>query len=278
MDQVMTDIIDVSEATFEAEVVDRSRQTPVVVDFWAPWCGPCRMLGPILERLARDAHGAFRLAKLNVDDNQGLAVRYNVSGIPAVKAFRGGKVVAEFVGAQPESKVREFLKGLTPSEADRGLTEANRLLAAQRWAEAEAAYRKVRTGNGKEPAAALGLAKALFAQGKRTDAQRALAEITGGAELATAEKLRPLALLLAEAQAGDDGGGSELDIMYRRAGRLLAEGNPVGALDGLLALLRRDKRYRQGEARLAMLGLFELVGDDSPLTRDYRNRLASVLY
>ncbi len=111
-------IVDVSEADFDFEVLAYSQQAPVVVDFWAEWCAPCRVLGPILERIAQEANGNFRLARVNVDDNPNLALRFLVRSIPAVKAFKGGKMVAEFVGAQPEPKVREFLRALIPSQDD----------------------------------------------------------------------------------------------------------------------------------------------------------------
>ena len=135
--QMDSSIIDVSEATFEYEVIAHSNQVPVVVDFWAPWCGPCRTLGPMLERLAREANGAFRLAKVNVDENPRLATRFGVQGIPAVKAFKVGQEVAQFVGAQPESMVQRFVRELAPRVADRALVEARGFLVARHWPEAK---------------------------------------------------------------------------------------------------------------------------------------------
>jgi putative thioredoxin len=273
------DIVDVSPATFQAEVIEQSAHRPVVVDFWAPWCGPCRTLGPTLERLTQEAGGAFRLAKLNVDGAPEIAMRYEVQGIPAVKAFRDGKVVAEFVGAQPEPAVRQFLKQIAPDESDQILAMAGAMLAAHRWPEAEAGYLQIVTANPASGPAALGLLKALLAQGRGADAERVLENFPNSREAGDAERLRPLARYLIESEKAPACSDAEdLDAAYCRAGKRIAAGDLQGAMDAILAVLRRNKRFRQEEPRLVMLGIFEVLGDQDPLTREYRNRLASVLF
>ncbi len=271
-------VIEVSEANFQTEVLDRSRQTPVVVDFWAPWCGPCRMLGPVLEKLAKEHNGGFMLAKVNTDENQRLAMQFGIQGIPAVKAFRDGKVVAEFVGAQPEPQVRQFIQKLGPTRpvAEQG-PDAAVLLAAGRYAEAEAAYLKQGAGTNAAPALKLGLAKALLGQGKGQQAEALLAGLTDSPEAAAAQGLLPLVGLLAFASSGANGGG-EIAALYQQAAQALAGGDLRGAMDMLLNVLRRDKRYRDGEPRQAMLAIFALLGDEHALTREYRTKLASVLF
>ena len=273
-------IIDVNEATFEAEVIGRSRQMPVVVDFWAPWCGPCRMLGPTLEKLAKEANGAWTLAKVNTDESQGLAMRFGIQGIPAVKAFRDGKVAAEFVGALPEPQVRQFIAklGAAPAAGNLVADEASQLLRERRWAEAEAALRRPRIG-GNPAAVALGLAKALLAQGKAREAEPVLDGIKDGPEFASAEKLRPLArYLIASGSVEDVAGADTPAAHFFRAARVLKEGSVIAALEEMLAVLRKDKRYRDGEARLVSLGLLELLDDADPQKREYLNKLASVLF
>jgi putative thioredoxin len=273
-------ILEATDADFEFTVLARSRELPVVVDFWAPWCQPCRTLSPLLEKLAADGQGAFLLAKVNVDDNPALSARYSVQGIPAVKAFRDGLVIDQFVGAQPEPRVREFIHKVAPSEADRLLDEARSLLATRHWAQAESAFRQVLETQPQAGPATLGLVKSLLAQGKGCEADSLLQDFPGGnSDYVIADKLKPLADLLCEVEPLEPPAAeNDLDPLYYNAGRLLARGHWEAGLDGLLETIRRDKKYRKGAPKGIILGLFELMGEDDPRTRDYRQELASVLF
>jgi len=273
-------IVNVDEGSFQMEVLDRSHEVPVVVDFWAPWCGPCRVLGPLLERLTIEAGGAFRLAKVNVDENPNLAIRYGVRGIPAVKALSGGEVKGEFVGAQPEAAVRRFIERLVPNPTQQAVAEARSLLATRHWREAESSFRLVQQEDEANAPAALGLLQALLMQGKGTEALEILRDFPPSTEWASAEELRPLAQFLAEAEKADvvEDEASPLQASLHQAGRLIARGNLPGAMDGLIGILRQDKNYQNGLPRKVLLGIFALIGEDDPLTREYRDELASVLF
>jgi putative thioredoxin len=276
-------IVDVSEADFDYEVLAYSQQAPVVVDFWADWCAPCRVLGPILERIAQQANGSFRLARVNVDDNPNLALRFLVRSIPAVKAFKGGKIVSEFAGAQPEPKVREFLRALIPSQDDLALEKAFSLLQMQQPKSAEKAFREVLEKTSDSTVAQLGLVKCLLFQGRATECQGLLRNFPASREYSSAESLRPLADALVRLENGNLTHGdleneNNLDAAYRNSMRLFQRGNIPATLDGLLDILRQDKRYRDGEVRREILGILELLGESHPLTRQYRNELASVLF
>jgi len=273
-----SDIVEVTEATFDYEVLAYSRQVPVVVDFWAPWCRPCRMLGPLLERLAEEAQGTFRLAKVNVDHNPNLALRYNVRSIPAVKAFVRGAVVAEFHGAQPEPMVRAFLRRLAPNPTDLLLEKGNTLLAEQDWEGAVEAFQEALEKQPGHPEALLGLARGLLATDRAAEALPLLHAFPAGNLYDHAERLRPLAEVLARPLPDETATDDPREAAYRHALRLIRRGNLQAALDGLLDVLRQDKHYRDGEVHRVVLALFEVLGPEQPLSRRYQQELANVLF
>ncbi len=272
-------IVDVTEADFEYQVIAYSQQIPVVVDFWAEWCIPCKALSPMLEKLAEQGAGTFRLAKIDVDANPNLAVRFNVRGIPAVKAFRDGQVVSEFTGLQPEARLVEFIRALAPSKADLLLEKAQTMLDLRQAASAEKVFRKTLEEAPSNPAAVLGLAKSLLLQGRASEAEPMLRSIPASKEFSTAEKLRPLAEAIAKLQKSSESEDDDpLGPSYQNALRLASRGNILAAMDGLLDILRQDKHYRRDEARRVMIGLFELLKPDDDQTRQYRSEFASVVF
>jgi putative thioredoxin len=272
-------IVDVNEMDFEYQVLAYSQGTPVVVDFWATWCKPCKVLGPMLEAMAREANGAFRLARVDVDQNPNLALRYGVRSIPTVKAFSSGQMVGDFVGVIPEDRLREFLDKITPPSPHQLLLEkASSLLGLHQWAQAEKIYRELLDLSAELPASLLGLAKSLLMLNQHGEALQILHNFPASRLYTTAELLLPYAEdvdALAHGQLPDD---TELDAAYRTAIRLAGRGNLEAGLDGLLDVLRQDKNYRRGRARQVVLGLLELLGEEDPQTRQYRSELASVLF
>ena len=273
-------IIDVTEASFTVDVIEQSSEIPVVVDFWAPWCAPCRTIGPMLERLANEPDAHFILAKVNVDENPALAIRYGIRGIPSVKAFLHGEIVNEFTGVKPEPILRQFLQSIAPSEDDFMLNDGLTLLATHHWSDAEDAFREVLELYPNDSKAMLGLAKSLLSQGVGSESLQLLTQCRDGKELISAELLRPLARFLHDYSESDldDDTLPATELQYRNAARLLARGNFEAAMDGLLEILRQDRRFRKGEPRKLLLAIFDLLGNDDQLTQTYRGELASVLF
>lgn len=272
-------IIEVTEATFQYEVLVFSNTKPVVVDFWAEWCQPCHMLTPILEKLTVEANGAFRLAKINADENPNLTMQFNVRGLPTVKAFHRSQVVAEFVGAQTEVMVREFLRNLAPSATDLALEKGHSLIKLGDWKTATGVFQKVLQTSPDDSLALLGLAKSLIAQGNPSKALVILQEFPASKESKSAENLLPLAQAMAKVEDKSvNDFEDELVATYRRSILLVGKGNLPAAADGLLYILRSDKNFMDGRAKDAMVAVLELMDPDSEETRRYRDELTSVLF
>ncbi len=271
-------IINVDESDFEYEVLQYSMQAPVVVDFWAPWCVPCRVLGPKLEDLAREGEGRFRLAKLNVDENLKLAKRFKINNLPAVKAFIEGRVVGEFSGVPSDQGLSAFIHRLAPTPEDLLLIKGNSLLEQGDYAAAEDAYHQFLSVDPQNPGALLGLSKTLLFQDMGSEALDLLTFFPASPEYNTAKLLVPVAKAYIEVPDKFVLGTQPLDAAFNNSVRLARKGNIFAALDGFLDILRADRRFRGEEVKEIYVGMLALLGEDNPETRQYRQDLTSALY
>ncbi len=271
-------IIDISEETFEFEVVIYSHETPVVLDLWAPWCIPCRVQSRDLAKLAHEADGSFRLARVNVDDQPKLAARLKVQQVPAVKAFVEGRVVSEYAGVLNEQSLRLFIDRIIPKAGNLLLEKGRSLIHLGDLNGAEEALGQYVYESHGEPAGLFALARALLWQGKGSEALAILSNFPASSEFNTAKSLMPLAEAYASFENLPLMNPNPLEAAYRNSLRLARSGKIEMALDGFLDILRKDKRFHNGQLHEIYLALLEVMGDSHTATRQYRADLSNVLF
>jgi putative thioredoxin len=281
-------VVEVTAANFMQTVVQESAQRPVMVDFWASWCQPCKMLLPIVTRLAAEYGGAFVLAKVNIDEQPELAQRFGVRSVPTVRIMRNGQVVDEFMGALPEGEIRRYLDRHVERESDRQLAA---ILAAFEQGEQQPALAALAQLQQQDPAndrIVIARIDCLITAGAATEAVALIEALPIDRQADEAIKSRLARAQLASAVA-DAPSRSELEsrlhanardsaARYQLAMLLVAKGEFEPGLQHLLQLLRSDRNYQDGAARKAMLMVFEQLGSDHPLTQNYRRSLANALH
>ncbi|HEX4158387.1 MAG TPA: thioredoxin [Rhizomicrobium sp.] len=284
---------DGSIESFAADVLEASRQVPVIVDFWAPWCGPCKQLGPLIEKVVSETKGAVRLVKINIDENPEIARQLRIQSIPTVYAFRDGQPVDGFMGAVPESQLRAFVQQLTGGAAGQDQTEdilaaADEAFAAGDVTAAAQAYGHVLQEEPGHPRAVAGLARCYLKSGDIDRARKTLGLVrpdgaadeairTVDAELKLREqaaKAGDSAPLLARLQTDPNDHQARYDLVLA----LDAKGDRQGAIRELLELVRRDRKWNDEAARKHLVTLFEAMGPTDPRTVDARRQLSAILF
>lgn len=278
--------LDVGRDNFQQVVIEGSKKVPVVVDFWAEWCGPCRVLKPILEKLAEEYQGKFVLAKVNADQNQELAARYGVRGIPSVKAFIDGKVVDEFSGALPESAVREFLDRIIPSPAEELRLKAADQRAAGDTAGALQTLAQASKLDSANEEVRLDAAEILLDLGQLDEAGRLLDSLSPATRAdSRAQQLLARLTFSRASESGHDeqslrariaAAPDDMATRLELANLLIASGRHAEGMDELLEMIRMDRSWNEEAARKSMLSVFNLLGG-GPLVAEYRRKLASAL-
>lgn len=272
-------IISVTESSFEYDVIAYSQNKPVIVDFWADWCKPCRVLTPMLEHLANEAEGEFRLALVDVDANPNLALQFSVHTIPTVIAFSQGRRVADFAGLIPEPRVRDFIRNILPPQpSDLLAQKGNSLLNEADIKGAEEAFLQALELNDQHPASMLGIMKVSLLQGQSSAAMQLYRAFPASQEYNDAEALVPLIKAMEDMHNNRLPEDTDLDMAFATAIRLASRGNIFASIDGILDILRQDKRFRKDRAKNVLLGLLELLDPQGEQTRKYRSELAAILF
>jgi len=281
-------MIDTTLSSFERDVIEASMEVPVILDFWAPWCGPCRMLGPLLEKLEREYGGRFKLVNVNSDTNPELVASFNLKSIPYAVAFVDGNAVAQFMGAQPEPFVRAFLDRLIPDPAEIEHRAAREALAQGQGAIAEDYLKNAIALNPSHPAARLDMVSLLLERGD-TECARAHFDTL----ISTAQRHSTYASVAERMQAAERASGlPPIDMLARRiylnsndlearmelAELLISRRDYGPAMIQLLEIVKRDRSFRDDAGRIKMLAVLEMAADDADLVTDYRNRLARLLF
>lgn len=281
-------VVDADAASFQSFVVDASHRVPVLVDFWAEWCGPCRTLGPILEKLADEFQGRFRVVKIDTDREQEVARQFGIRSLPTVKLFKDGAVVDEFLGAQPESQIRALLERYVSRESDDTRARAARLGDEGQLTQARALLEQAQAADPGNYRVVVDLVNVLIEQNELEKAKNLLAAVP--ANVRSDHEMQKAAARLGFAEFAVDAPTPEAlaraisenprdcEPRYQLGAVHMVRGEYQAALEQFIEVLRIDRRFRDDAGRKAMLSAFELLGSDDPLVGRYRARMSSLLY
>ena len=272
------DIITVDEANFEFHVVLYSDNVPVLVDFRADWSEASQRISPVLESLANQYAGRFRLAKLNVDQNQKLTTKFQINSIPTLTVFENGQVIHQMSGSKTTLQVVDFVKRSFPGPGNIALEKARSKYLKHDFAGVEDSLNSLSRGEPEYPPGQLLLLKSYLRQGKILAAQTVLDHFPASSESQAAERIQPLVKELFSSKELGLKSKFEGDAVYYRALDLIIKNNLPAALDGLLGILKKDKNHRGGTTRELVIAVLELMDDSNPLTKDYRQQLATILF